>query len=60
MIDSLALAGTPQDVRDGLRRYEGLLDYAILYVSSFRLTADRVRESALGLIRACATAGQPR
>jgi probable F420-dependent oxidoreductase len=54
MIDAVALAGTARDVRDGLRRYEGLLDHAILYVPSFRLGPERVRESALGLIDACA------
>jgi probable F420-dependent oxidoreductase len=54
MIDALAVVGTPRDVRDGLRRYEGLLDHAILYAPSFQLSSERVRESALGLIRACA------
>jgi probable F420-dependent oxidoreductase len=53
MIDALAVAGTPQDVRDGLRRYEGLLDHAILYVPSFRLSPERVAESARALITAC-------
>jgi probable F420-dependent oxidoreductase len=53
MIDALAVAGTAQDVRDALRRYEGRLDHAILYVPGFRLDPERVRESALGLIRAC-------
>ena len=53
MIDQLAVAGTPADVRAGLRRYEGLLDHAILYSPSFQLTPGRVRESALGLIAAC-------
>jgi len=52
MIDALAVAGTPRDVRDGLRRYEGLLDHAILYAPSFRLSPERVGESALGLIGA--------
>lgn len=54
MIDALAVVGSPQDVRDGLRRYDGLLDHAILYAPSFRLSPERVTESALGLIRACA------
>jgi probable F420-dependent oxidoreductase len=54
MIDALAVAGTPEDIRDGLRRYEGLLDHVILYVPSFRLSPERVRESALGLIDASA------
>jgi probable F420-dependent oxidoreductase len=54
MIDTLAVAGTAADVRAGLRRYEGLLDHAILYAPSFRTSPGRVRESALGLIDACA------
>jgi probable F420-dependent oxidoreductase len=54
MIDALAVAGTSDDVRAALRRYEGLLDHVILYVPSFQLAPERVRESALGLIDACA------
>jgi probable F420-dependent oxidoreductase len=53
MVDALAVAGTPQDVRDSLRRYEGLLDHAILYAPSFKLTPERVESNALGLIGAC-------
>jgi probable F420-dependent oxidoreductase len=52
MVDALAVAGTPADVRAQLRRYEGVLDHAILYTPSFGLTPERVRESALGLIAA--------
>lgn len=55
MIDALAVAGTADDVRAGLRRYEGLLDHVVLYAPSFSLTPERVRESALSLIQACAT-----
>src|SRR3954470_20596433 len=54
MVDALAVAGSARDVRDGLRRYEGLLDHAILYSPSFTLAPERVQESALGLIEACA------
>jgi len=54
MIDALAVAGTVDDVRAGLRRYERLLDHAILYVPSYQLSPARVRESALGLIEAFA------
>jgi probable F420-dependent oxidoreductase len=53
MIDALAVAGTPADIRAGLSRYEGLLDHAILYAPSFQMSPERVRESALGLIEAC-------
>ena len=52
MVDALAVAGTPADVRAGLRRYEGLLDHAILYAPSFRLTPERVHANTLGLIEA--------
>jgi len=52
MIDALAVAGTPADVRDGLRRYEGLLDHAILYAPSFQRGPERVRQSAMDLIAA--------
>jgi len=55
MVDALAVAGTPADVRDQLRRYEGVLDHAILYTPSFGLPPERVRANALGLIAACAT-----
>jgi probable F420-dependent oxidoreductase len=55
MVDALAVAGTPADVRSALRRYEGVLDHAILYTPSFTLSPERVRESALALIEACAT-----
>jgi probable F420-dependent oxidoreductase len=55
MVDALAVAGTPQDVRAQLRRYDGLLDHAILYVPSYRMTPERLRENALALIAACST-----
>jgi probable F420-dependent oxidoreductase len=55
MVDALAVAGTPADVRSQLRRYEGLLDHAILYVPSYRISPERLRENALALIAACST-----
>jgi probable F420-dependent oxidoreductase len=59
MVDALGVAGTAQDVRDGLRRYDGLLDHAILYAPSFGLTPARVRENVLGLIAAVAPSRSP-
>jgi probable F420-dependent oxidoreductase len=55
MVDALAVAGTPADVRSQLRRYEGLLDHAILYAPSYRISPERLRENALALIAACST-----
>jgi probable F420-dependent oxidoreductase len=54
MVDALAVAGTPDDVRAALTRYDGLLDHVILYTPSFRLAPERVHANALGLIEACA------
>ncbi|MCW2985350.1 MAG: class flavin-dependent oxidoreductase [Conexibacter sp.] len=50
MIDAFAVAGSAEDVRSGLRRYDGLLDQVVLYVPSFRLAPERTTESALSLI----------
>lgn len=50
MVDALALAGTPADVRAGLTRFEGLLDHVILYVPSFEVTPERVRRNAQTLM----------
>jgi len=58
MIDDLAIAGTPDDVRAALRRYEGVLDHVVLYTPSFRLSTARVTESALGLIAACGSSAR--
>ncbi|HEY0578608.1 MAG TPA: LLM class flavin-dependent oxidoreductase [Pseudonocardia sp.] len=44
MIDALAVAGTPQQVADQLRRYDGVLDHVIVYPPSFRLTPARCDE----------------
>ena len=56
MVDALAVAGTPADVRAQLRRYEGVLDHAILYTPSFGLAPERVRRCALDLVAAVAPA----
>jgi len=44
MIDALAVAGTPTQVAEQLRRYDGVLDHVIVYPPSFRLTAARCDE----------------
>lgn len=59
MIDALAVAGTLADVRSALRRYEGLLDHAILYTPSFGLTPARALQSALDLIETFGAEGTP-
>jgi probable F420-dependent oxidoreductase len=52
MVDAIALAGTPGEVRDRARRYEGLLDHLILYVPSYGISPERAVENAGALVRA--------
>jgi probable F420-dependent oxidoreductase len=54
MVDAMALAGTAEDVRGALRRYDGLLDHVILYSQSFSLSAERAAANASALIAAAA------
>jgi alkanesulfonate monooxygenase SsuD/methylene tetrahydromethanopterin reductase-like flavin-dependent oxidoreductase (luciferase family) len=55
MIDTIAVAGTVDDVRAGLRRFEGVTDHIALYPPSFGLTPERVEEITMSLIEHCAT-----
>lgn len=57
MIDELACAGTPAQVRDKLRRYDGLVDEVALIPPSFQISAPRAAEILDTLIRHCAHAG---
>lgn len=50
MIDALAVAGTPKQVADQLRRYDEALDHVIVYPPSFQLTEDRCAELIDGLV----------
>lgn len=54
MIDAMGVAGTPEQVRHGLRRYEGVLDHVILYSPSVAMTPERVQENLAALVAECA------
>lgn len=41
MLDSIALAGTPSEVRDQIKRYKGLCDRVVFYCPSFGLEEPR-------------------
>ena len=45
MIEEIAIAGTPAECREQLRRYEPLLDHALLYPPSFGVKHERVIEN---------------
>lgn len=62
MIDAMSVTGsTPEEIRNGLRRYQGIVDHAMLYSPSISSTPERVEENTASLIAAVATdAGSPR
>jgi probable F420-dependent oxidoreductase len=60
MIDRLAVAGTPAQVAEQLRRYDGALDHVIVYPPSFRLSSARCDELVEQLlVHAAPQEGEP-
>ncbi len=45
MVDQIAIAGTPDEVRDQLKAWEGLADHVLLYTPSVGIKAERVQEN---------------
>lgn len=45
MVDEIAVAGTPEECRAQLRRWEGLIDEALLYTPTFAIPRERVLEN---------------
>jgi len=54
MVDELAVAGTPEEVGVGLRRYDGLVDEVVLSPPTFRVPPARVAANLATLIECCA------
>lgn len=54
MVDEFALAGTPAQVRDKLRRFDGLVDEVSLFPPSFQISPSRAAEILSTLIEHCA------
>jgi alkanesulfonate monooxygenase SsuD/methylene tetrahydromethanopterin reductase-like flavin-dependent oxidoreductase (luciferase family) len=54
MVDVLAVAGTPEEVAVGLRRYDGLVDEVVLSPPTFRVPPERVAANLATLIECCA------
>ena len=53
MVDALAVAGTPEQVADKLRRFDGVVDEVVLSVPSFRTSPERVAENLALLTAHC-------
>lgn len=56
MVDEFALAGTPAQVCDKLRRFDGIVDEVSLFPPSFQIAAPRAAEILSTLIRRCGPA----
>lgn len=54
MIDALVLAGTPDDVRTQMARYEGIVDTLILYSPTFAVEAAETKANHAAMIAALA------
>lgn len=54
MIDTMGVAGNAAQIRDGLKRYEGILDHIMLYSPSVGIAPERVQQNLDSLIRECA------
>jgi probable F420-dependent oxidoreductase len=50
MIDAIAIAGTPDDVRDQIKQWDGLTDQVLLYPPSVGVKSARVRENLDAII----------
>jgi alkanesulfonate monooxygenase SsuD/methylene tetrahydromethanopterin reductase-like flavin-dependent oxidoreductase (luciferase family) len=57
MVDRMALAGTPDEVKAAARRYEGVLDHLILYAPSYGVSDARAVENADRLVETFGTPG---
>ena len=51
MIDAIAVAGTAEQVRDGIQRRAGDFDHVALYSPSFTITPERIRQNMLDLVK---------
>lgn len=53
MINTMGVAGTAHEVREQLRRYDGVLDHIMLYSPSVGIAAERVQQNLDSIIREC-------
>lgn len=49
MVDAIAAAGTPDEVRDRIRQWEGLSDHLLLYSPSVGMKPERVQENLVAI-----------
>jgi probable F420-dependent oxidoreductase len=49
MVDAIAAAGTPDEVRDRLEQWKGLSDHLLLYSPSVGMSAERIQENVTAI-----------
>ncbi|MCB1684909.1 MAG: LLM class flavin-dependent oxidoreductase [Pseudomonadales bacterium] len=57
MVDEIAIAGTPDEVRDQLKAWQPLTDHVLLYTPSIGMKPGRVQENLDAIVDTFATAG---
>ena len=57
MVDEIAIAGTPDEVRDQLKAWEGMADHVLLYTPSIGLKSGRVQENLDAIVDTFADRG---
>jgi hypothetical protein len=56
----MGVAGTAHEVREQLRRYDGVLDHIMLYSPSVGIAAERVQQNVDSIIGECSPASMSR
>ncbi len=56
MLDAIAVAGTPDEVKDRIRQWDGLSDHLLLYSPSIGMKPERVQENLLAIAETFGTA----
>jgi probable F420-dependent oxidoreductase len=59
LVDAIAIAGTPDEVRDQLSQWRGLADHVLLYSPSAGMKRERIQENVDALIDTFAGRGEP-
>ena len=50
LVDAIAIAGRPQEVRDRIRQWDGLSDHLLLYSPSIGISAERIQENLTAIV----------
>ena len=57
MIDAIAIAGTPDEVRDQIRQWDGLAEHILFYSPSIGMKQERTMENLVAITECFAVPG---